>query len=116
MEECFESVDQANDRSKREAKRSKRSHCPTSVEGDLTKLMEDIKEWKKVNWTEKAKEYHIRNVGATTPPPNAGQILKEYLESQGVDTEAFDQQRSKYFILGEYKGQRNWLKYIATDM
>ena len=43
--------------------------------------MLDVNDWKTVNWSENAKEYQIRRKGARVPPPNAGQVLKEYLKS-----------------------------------
>ena len=97
LEECFESIEEANDRTKRAPKRQKRSHGPNSIDGNLQQLKQDVKQWKTVNWSEKAKEYQIRRQGARVSPPNAGQVLKEYLKSQGVDTEAFDQAKSKSF-------------------
>ena len=61
--------------------------------------MLDVNDWKTVNWSEKAKEYQIRKKGASVPPPNAGQVLKEYLKSWGVNTNTFDQKKSKYFAI-----------------
>ena len=43
--------------------------------------MLDVNDWKTVTWSEKAKEYKIRRKRASVPPPNAGQVLKEYLKS-----------------------------------
>ena len=96
VEECFETVEEAKERVIKAPKRQKRSHCPSSVDGDLEQLKQDVSTWTTVNWSEKAKQYNIRKTGDSTPPPNAGQLLKEYLNSEGVDTEAFDQQKSKY--------------------
>lgn len=98
LEESFESTEEANERVQR-AKQQKRSHVPSTISGNIQELMEDVKGWKTVNWSEKARQFHIRKEGASTPPPNAGQLLKEYLKSEGVDTEAFDQQRSKLFLI-----------------
>ena len=33
---------------------------------------------------------------ASVPPTNAGQVLKEYSKSQGVDTNVFEKQTSKF--------------------
>jgi len=95
LEECFETVEEAKERVIKAPKRQKRSHCPSSVEGNFEQLLHDVSTWTTVNWSEKGKLY-IRKTGDSTPPPNAGQLLKEYLNSKGVDTEAFDQQKSKY--------------------
>lgn len=96
LEECFETVEEAKERVIKAPKRQKRSHCPSSVEGNFEQLMHDVSTWTTVNWSEKGKLYNIRKTGDSTPPPNAGQLLKKYLNSEGVDTEAFDQQKSKY--------------------
>ena len=76
-------------------KRQKRSHTPRSISGNLDQLMADVKQWKEVNWSAKARQYNICKEGESTPPPNAGQLLKEYLKKKGVSTEAFNQQKSK---------------------
>ena len=99
MVECFETIDEAKRRVKNAPKQQKRSHVPSTVDGNLVQLMLDVKDWKTVNWSEKAREYQIRRKGASVPPPNAGQVLKEYLKSQGVNTDTFDQKKSKYFVI-----------------
>ena len=95
----FETIDEAKRRAKNAPKRQKRSHIPSTVDGNLEQLMLDVNDWKTVNWSEKAKEYQIRRKGASVPPPNAGQVLKEYLKSWGVNTNTFDQKKSKYFAI-----------------
>ena len=77
----FETIDEAKRRAKNAPKRQKRSHIPSTVDGNLEQLMLDVNDCKTVNWSEKAKEYQIRRKGASVPPPNAGQVLKEYLKS-----------------------------------
>ena len=62
-------------------KRQERSNVPSTVDGNLEQLMLDVNDWKTVNWSEKAREYQIRRKWASFPPPNAGQVLKEYLKS-----------------------------------
>ena len=49
LEECFESTEETNDRTKRVAKRQKKSHGPRSIDGNLQQLKEDLKQWKTVN-------------------------------------------------------------------
>ena len=44
-----------------------------------------------INWSKKAKEYNVRKVGAQASPPNAGQLLKEYLKSKGIDVAQYEQ-------------------------
>ncbi|KAK3733834.1 hypothetical protein QZH41_000400 [Actinostola sp. cb2023] len=46
-----------------------------------------------VNWSEKAREYKIRRSSDQATPPYAGQILKEYLKSQEIDTSQFEKQK-----------------------
>ena len=99
MVECFETIDEAKRRVKNAPKQQKRSHIPSTVDGNLEQQMLDVNDWKTVNWSEKAKEYQIRRKGASVPPPNAGQVLKEYLKSWGVNTSTFDQKKSKYFAI-----------------
>ncbi|PFX14487.1 hypothetical protein AWC38_SpisGene21349 [Stylophora pistillata] len=55
--------------------------------------MLDVNDWKTVKLSEKARKYQIRRKGASVPPPNAGQVLKEYLKSLGVNTDTFDQKK-----------------------
>ena len=99
MLECFETTDEAKKRVKNALKRQKKSHVPSAVDGNLDQLMLVVNDWKTVNWSEKAREYQIRRKGASVPPPNAGQVLKEYLKSQRVNTDTFDQKKSKYFVI-----------------
>ena len=37
--------------------------------------------------------------GASVPPTKAGQVLKEYSKSQGVDTDVFEKQMSKFKVV-----------------
>ena len=105
----FETIDEAKRRVKNAPKRQKRSHVPSTVDGNLEQLMLDVNDWKTVNWSEKAKEYQIRRKGANVPPPNAGQVLKEYLKSWGVNTNTFDQKKSYFFRYHEHQQ----IKYCA---
>lgn len=93
----FETTEQAEDRIQKTPPDRKKSHIPSpsSVEGEFERLKEDIKSWPKenVNWSEKAREYKIRKSSDQTTPPNAGQILKEYLKSQGIDTSQFEKEK-----------------------
>lgn len=95
IEQCFETLDEAKERRERAPKRQKRSHTPSKISGNLQLLLADVPQWKKVNWTEEAKKYNICKEGASNPPANAGQLLKEYLHKNGVDTEALEQQKSE---------------------
>ena len=81
MLECFETIDEAKRRVKNAPKQQKRSHILSTVDGNLEQPMLDVNDWKTLNWSEKAKEYQMRRKGASVPPPNAGQVLKEYLKS-----------------------------------
>ena len=60
MVECFETIDEAKKRVKNAPKQQKRSHIPSTVDGNLEQQMLDVNDWKTVNWSEKAKEYQIR--------------------------------------------------------
>jgi hypothetical protein len=81
----FETTEQAEERIRKTSpEKLKKSHVPipSSVEGEFDRLKEDMKSWprKEVNWTDKAREYKIRRSSDQVIPPNAGQILKEYLK------------------------------------
>ena len=69
-----------------------RSHIPKEVTGNTEQLLEDVKKWphEPVCWSSKAKEYNIRGNTNETTPPNGGQILKEFLKSEGVDKAPFE--------------------------
>ena len=81
----------------REGRKAKR-HIPQFITGNVEELMKDVETWlpyentkTPINWCKKAKEYKIRKKRAETSPPNAGQLLKEYLKSRGVNVSKFEQ-------------------------
>jgi len=89
----FESKASAKERvSKRQQCGNTKTHVPTLIAGNLEQLQEDMQNWPegKVNWSAKAKFYEIRKQGSHLSPPNAGQLLKEYLKSQGVNIGKFE--------------------------
>lgn len=67
------------------------SHIPKEVTGDTEQLLKDVEKWphEPVSWTAKAKQYNIRGNANEPTPLNGGQILKEFLKSQGVDLSPF---------------------------
>ena len=79
-------------RLRKEAKR-KRSHGPASIDVELDRLLADVTTWTSVNWSQKAREYKIRKTGSSTSPQNAGQLLKAFLQAQGINTDKFEQQK-----------------------
>lgn len=94
LHQSFETVEEARKRQEKTPPNSRiRSHCPSKIEGDLEKLMEDVPSWQPepINWSEKAREYNIKGENCSPNPPNAGQLLKEYLRSEGVNIEIFEQ-------------------------
>ena len=58
-----------------------------NIIGDLDQLLLDAKSWPNgtINWSEKAKMYKIRTKAQDLTPPNGGQMVKAYLERNGVD-------------------------------
>jgi hypothetical protein len=54
-------------------------------------LLQDVSTWprKPINWSEKARQYHIQGLNSNKSPSNAGQLLKDYLQSRGVDVSEF---------------------------
>ena len=116
MVECFETIDEAKRRVKNAPKQQKRSHIPSTVDGNLEQQMLDVNDWKTVNWSEKAKEYQIRRKGASVPPPNAGQVLKEYLKSWGVNPDTFDQKkRMDGWMLTEFAMNKKMTNNIVQE-
>ena len=104
LHQSFETIREAKERLEKTPPSSKeRSHCPSSIEGDLDKLEEDAKSWPvgvPINWSEKAIQYKIKGVNCNSTPQNAGQILKEYLRAKGVDIHMFDkEERGKPLII-----------------
>ena len=78
--------------------------------------MLDVNDCKTVNWSEKAKEYQIRRKGANVPPPNAGQVLKEYLKSWGVNPDTFDQKkRMDGWMLTEFAVNKKMTNNIVQE-
>lgn len=87
-----------------------KSHTPKEITGNVEDLMKDVACWlpyqesqTPINWQAKAKQFSIRKESTDHSPPNAGQLLKEFLKSQGVDTAQFEQEPkgcilSNYFI------------------
>ena len=74
---------------------TERQHGQKEIKGKLEQLLADVNEWpvdkdNPINWSQKAIQYEIRKAGSQDSPPNAGQILKQYLQSKGVDTSKFD--------------------------
>lgn len=82
-------------RLRKEAKRKseKRSHGPASIDVELDRLLADVTTWTSVNWSQKGREYKIRKAGSSTSPQNAGQLLKAFLQAQGINTDKFEQQK-----------------------
>ena len=99
----FETTDQAEDRIRKTPpeKLMNKSHVPSpsTIEGEFDRLKEDMESWprEEVNWSEKAREYKIRRSSDQATPPNAGQILKEYLKSQEIDTSQFEKQKGNIY-------------------
>ena len=91
LNESFESIDEAEERS--QTKKRKRSHGPASIDVELDRLLADVTTWTSVNWSQKAREYKIRKAGSSTSPQNAGQLLKAFLQAQGINTDKFEQQK-----------------------
>ena len=56
-------------------------HIPITLDGELEQLILDVI----------FMGIPFRRRKAGVPPTYAGQVLKEYLKSQGVDTDVFDQ-------------------------
>jgi hypothetical protein len=111
---AFESKEEANQRIKKASPESRnRSHTIAieNIEGDLDRLMEDIKSWsdKEINWLQKAKEYHIRKKGDKETPQNGGQTLKAYLEAKGINTTQF----KTVFSPNVYNQGKNYRVYKA---
>ena len=108
--------DEAKRRVKNAPKQQKRWHIPSTVDGNLEQLMLDVNDWKTVNWSEKAKEYQIRRKGASVPSPNAGQVLKEYLKSWGVNPDTFDQKkRMDGWMLTEFAVNKKMTNNIVQE-
>lgn len=91
--QSFETLQEAKSRLEKTPPGMKdRSHIPKEVTGNIEQLLDDVKKWphEAVCWSTKAKEYNIRgNINETTPP-KGGQILKEFLKSEGVDIAPFE--------------------------
>ena len=91
--QSFETVQQAKTRLEKTPPGMKeRSHIPKEVIGNTEQLLEDVKNWphEPVCWSAKAKEYQIRGHTSGTTPTNGGQIIKEFLKSNGIDTTPFE--------------------------
>ena len=91
--QSFETVQQAKTRLEKTPPGMKeRSHIPKEVIGNTEQLLEDVKNWphEPVCWSAKAKEYQIRGHTSDTTPTNGGQIIKEFLKSNGIDTTPFE--------------------------
>jgi len=84
--QSFETLSEAKERL--EKKDHNRTHIPKEIDGQLDQLLDDVHNWpynEPVCWTE-----NIRGKNSETSPSNAGQLLKEYLKSQGIDVSKFD--------------------------
>ena len=91
--QSFETIQQAKARLEKTPPGMKeRSHIPKEVIGNTEKLLKDVKNWpnEPVCWSAKAKEYQIRAHTSDTTPRNGGQIIKEFLKSNGIDTTPFE--------------------------
>ena len=81
--------------------KANKSHVPNAsqIEGDFEQLLLDVPTWprEEVNWSEKARQYCIRRTSDQLTPSNAGQIAKEYLKSNGIDTDQFEKQKGKKY-------------------
>jgi hypothetical protein len=100
IQEGFESKKDATKRVEKENLKDgkAKSHIPKVITGNIEELMKDVAAWlpyentkTPINWSKKAKEYKIRKVEAEASPPNAGQLLKDYLKSKGVNIAQFEQ-------------------------
>lgn len=93
IHQSFETIQQAKSRVEKTPPGMKeRSHIPTEVTGNTEQLLEDVRSWphEPVCWSAKAREYQIRGNTNDTTPPNGGQIIKEFLKSNGVDITPFE--------------------------
>ena len=91
--QSFETIQQAKTRLEKTPPAMKeRSHIPKEVIGNTEQLRKDVENWphEPVCWSAKAKEYQIRGHTSDTTPPNGGQIIKEFLKSNGIDTTPFE--------------------------
>jgi len=108
----FETKEEARERVKITPPNVKgRSHAPSidNIEGNLTQLLVDAKSWdgQEINWTAKATEYGIKKKGSEEELKNKGQVLKTYLEANGIDTKKFKTaNRRNITIDDEFKGKQ----------
>lgn len=102
LQEGFEPKNEATKRVEKENREHKKakSHTPQNIMGDIDDLANDFESWlpfentkTTINWSQKAREYKIRKAGAEVSPPNAGQLLKEYLKSKGVEVAQFEEKQ-----------------------
>ena len=95
LAQSFETIAEATERVRTTPpKIQERAHVPTTknITGDLDQLLTDVKSWPDgaINWSEKARMYHIRTKGQDSTPANGVQMIKSYLERNGVDTTCFE--------------------------
>ena len=125
LSQSFETIPEATERARTTPPKIKeRSHVPTTdnIIGDLHQLLSDAKSWPHgtINWSEKARMYKIRTQGQTSTPSNGGQMLKSYLERNGVDVTCFEATALANSTDSQRKGILNLIivttmKNICTD-
>lgn len=107
LQENFESKKDAANRVEKEnqCEGKKKSHIPQHIVGNIEQLMIDVETWplftdnqKAINWSQKAREYNIRKKGAEESPPNAGQLLKEYLKSREINVAQYEEREKGLFF------------------
>ena len=123
LAQSFETIAEATERARTTPPKIKeRSHVPTTenIIGDLDQLLIDVKSWPNgtINWSEKARMYNIRTKGQESTPPNGGQMIKSYLERNGVDVTCFEAADIANQTGSQKKGNANYQtkpKYVIND-
>lgn len=87
-----------------------------NIEGNLQQLLEEVESWPdgKVNWSEKARAYKIRTKGQESTPANGGQMVKEFLQSKGVNIDRFEPSANNYSNQEGCSGGNNY-NYFSTE-
>lgn len=105
----FETKEEARERLRTTPPNVKeRSHAPSieNIEGNLTQLLNDAKSWndQEINWAKKAEEYGIKRKGSQEELKNKGQVLKTYLQANGIDTRKIKTANRKNVAEEEFEG------------